>query len=87
MLWNHIEVCSVFCSAATRYNICYQTIGKAISAGFKTQISSLIFKLFPEKGFALSKYSPVTLHYSAATAILNETTDQDSSTVYVWFFY
>ena len=25
------------------------------------------------KGFALSKYSPVTFHYSPATAILNET--------------
>ena len=29
--------------------------------------------LFLGNGFALSKYSPVTLHYSPATAILNET--------------
>ena len=35
----------------------------------------IIFKLFPGKGFALSKYSPVTLHSSPATAILNETPD------------
>ena len=43
--------------------------------------------LFPGKGFALSKYSPVTLHYSPATAILSETHDQVSSTIYFRFFY
>ena len=78
MFWNHVEIYSVFCSAATRNNICYQTIGKAISAGFKTLNFQLVFKLVPGKGFALSKYSPVTLHYSPATAILNETPDQVS---------
>ena len=52
----------VFCSAATRNKICYQT-----------KKSRLVFKLFPGKFFALLKYSPVTLHYSLATAILNET--------------
>ena len=36
MSWHHVELCNVFCSAAMRNNICYQTIGKAISAGFKT---------------------------------------------------
>ena len=41
--------------------------------GNKTQNFQAHFKLFPGEGFALSKYSPVTLHYSPATAILNET--------------
>ena len=51
---------------ATRNKISYQTVGKAISAGFKTQTFQADFQ-------ALSKYSPVTLHYFPATAILNET--------------
>ena len=45
-----------------------------IKFAIRKKISRIVFKLFPEKFFALSKYSPVTLHYSpAATAILNET--------------
>ena len=67
MLRNHVEVCRVFCyEPATRNKISYQTVGKAISAGFKMQTFQADFQ-------ALSKYSPVTLHYSPATAILNET--------------
>ena len=50
MFWNHVEVCSVFCSAATRKNICYQTIGKAISAGFKTQNFQAHFQALSGKG-------------------------------------
>ena len=38
-----------------------------------SRVSWLIFKLFPGKGFALAKYSPVTLQSSPATTILNET--------------
>ena len=57
-----------FCSAATINKICYQT-----QQGLKCKIPRLIFKLFPGKFFALSKYAPVTVHYSPATAILNET--------------
>jgi len=49
---------------ATRNKICYQTVGKAISAGFKMQTFQADFQ-------TLSKYSPVTLHYPPA--ILNET--------------
>ena len=63
-----MEVCSVFCLAATRKKIFYHT-----QQGLKRKISRLVFKLFPRKLFALSKYSPVTLHYSPAPAILNET--------------
>ena len=48
--------------------IYYQT-----QQGLKRKISRLVFKLFPGKHFALSKYAPVTLHYFPATAILNET--------------
>ena len=48
---------------------------KPSQQGLKRKISKLIFKLFPGKGFTLSKYSPVTLHYSPATAILNENPD------------
>ena len=51
-----------FCSAATRNKIYYQTVGKAISAGFKMLNVQARFQ-------ALSKYSPVTLHYSPATAM------------------
>ena len=46
---------------------------KPSQRGLKRKISRLIFNLFVGKGFALSKYSPVTLHYSPATSILNET--------------
>ena len=46
---------------------------KPSQQGLKRKIFRLIFKLFLGKGFALSKYSPATLHYSPATAILNET--------------
>ena len=59
-----------------RNKLCYQTIGKAISAGFNTQNFQACFQAVSAKGgkgFALSKYSPVTFHYSPATAILNET--------------
>ena len=68
MFWNHVEVCNVFCLGAMRKNMCYQTIGKAISAGFKMQNFQARFQ-------ALSKYSRATLHYSPATAICNETPD------------
>ena len=58
-----------FCLAATRNRTCYQT-----QQGLKCKISRLVFKLFLGKFFALSKYSPVTLHYnSPTTAILDET--------------
>ena len=46
---------------------------KPSQRGLKRKISRLIFNLFVGKGFALSKYSPVTLHYFPATSILNET--------------
>ena len=46
---------------------------KPTQQGLKHKISRFVFKLFRVKGFALSKYSPVTSHYSPATAILNET--------------
>ena len=64
--------CFLFPEAATRNKICYQTEGKAISAGFKAQNPGSFSSSFREKKFALSKYSPVTLHYSPATIILNE---------------
>ena len=57
-----------FFLAATRNEICYQT-----QQDLKRKISRLVFKFFPGKVFALSKYSPVTLHFSPDTAILNET--------------
>ena len=77
MLWTHVEVCGVFCLAAMRNKICYQTIKEKPShQGLKRKISRLVFKLFPGKAFTLSKYSPVTWHYSPATAILNETTEE-----------
>jgi len=47
--------------------------------GLKRKISRLVFKLFPGKSFALSKYSPVTLQYSPASAILNETPEHNNS--------
>ena len=68
MTSKRVEVCSVFCLAATRNKICYQT-----QQGLKRKISRLVFKFFPGKFFALSKYSPVNLHFSPDTAILNET--------------
>ena len=48
---------------------------KLSQQGLKRKISRLVFKLFLGKGFTLSKYSPVTLHYSPATAILNKSHD------------
>ena len=44
-----------------------------IKFAIRQKKSRLVFKFFPGKFFALLKYSPVTLHYSLATAILNET--------------
>ena len=45
---------------------------KPSQQGLKRKISRLMFKLIPGKGFALAKYSPVNLHSSPATTILNE---------------
>ena len=51
MFWNHTEACSVFSSAATRNKLCYWTIiGKAISAGFKTQDFQARFQALSGKG-------------------------------------
>ena len=50
----------------------------------KRKISRLVFKLFLGKGFALLKYSPVTVHYPLATAILNGTPDQRGGRDEVW---
>ena len=60
---------------------------KPSQQGLKCKISKLIFKLFPGKGFTLSKYSPVTLHYSPATAILNENLDISFSFDYIILIY
>ena len=60
---------------------------KPSQQGLKRKISKLIFKLFPGKGFTLSKYSPVTLHYSPATAILNENPDISFSFHYIILIY
>ena len=66
--------CFLFSEPAMKNTICYQAVEKAISAGFKMQtLQAHILKHFLGKGFALSKYSPVTWHYPPATAILNET--------------
>ena len=56
----------------TRNKICYQTEGKAISAGFKTQNFPAHFQAHTGKGLRSAKYSPVNLHSSPATTILNE---------------
>ena len=58
---------------STRNKIAIRQQEKPSQQGLKHKIFRLVFKLFLGKGFALSKYSPVTLHYSPATAILNET--------------
>ena len=60
---------------------------KPFQQGLKCKISKLIFKLFPGKGFILSKYSSVTLHYSPATAILNENPDISFSFDYIILIY
>ena len=67
-----------------KYNLLSDSRKSHLSRVIKCKISRLIFKLFPGKGFALSKYSPVTLHYSPATAILNETPGVHYS--YFWCF-
>jgi len=54
--------------AVKRNRTCYQT-----QQGLKCKICRLVFKLLLGKFFALSKYSPVTLHHSPTTAILDET--------------
>ena len=66
-----------FCSPRQQQEIKFsiRQEDKPSHQGLKCKISRLIFKLFLGKGFALSKYSPVTLHSSPATAILNETPD------------
>ena len=46
---------------------------REIKLDIKRKISRLVFKLYPGKFFALSKCSPVTLHYSPATSIRSET--------------
>ena len=46
-----------------KYNLLSDSRKSHLSRVIKRKISRLIFKLFPGKGFALSKYSPVTLHY------------------------
>ena len=60
-----------FYSAATRNNIYIQTIGKANSAGFKTQ--NLKARFLSRKGLRSFKIFLVTLRYSPASAILNGT--------------
>ena len=56
-------------------NFAIGQLEKLSQQGLKRKISRLVFKLFLGKGFTLSKYSPVTLHYSPATAILNKSHD------------
>ena len=56
-------------------NFAIGQLEKLSQQGLKHKISRLVFKLFLGKGFTLSKYSPVTLHYSPATAILNKSHD------------
>ena len=51
-------------------NFAIRQLEKLSQQGLKHKISRLIFKLFLGKGFTLSTYSPVTLHYSPATAII-----------------
>ena len=56
-------------------NFAIRQLEKLSQQGLKRKISRLIFKLFLGKGFTLSKYSPVTIYYSPATAILNKSHD------------
>ena len=56
-------------------NFAIGQLEKLSQQGLKHKISRLVFTLFLGKGFTLSKYSPVTLHYSPATAILNKSHD------------
>ena len=56
-------------------NFAIGQLEKLSQQGLKHKISRLVFKLFLGKGFTLSKYSPVTIYYSPATAILNKSHD------------
>ena len=56
-------------------NFAIGQLEKLSQQGLKRKISRLVFKLFLGKGFTLSKYSPVTIYYSPATAILNKSHD------------
>ena len=56
-------------------NFAIRQLEKLFQQGLKRKISRLIFKLFLGKGFTLSKYSPVTINFSPATAILNKSHD------------
>ena len=53
---------------------------------FVWQLREIKFAI-PGKGFPFSKYSPVTLHYSPATAILNENPDISFSLDYIILIY
>ena len=53
-------------------NFAIRQLEKLSQQGLKRKISRLVSKLFLGKGFTLSKYSPVTLQYSPAAAILNK---------------
>ena len=75
MFWNYAEACSVLVRQLKEINFAIRQLEKLSQQGLKHKISRLIFKFFLGKGFTLSKYSPVTLHYSPATAILNKSHD------------
>jgi len=49
-LWSRGMQCFLFPEPATRNKICYQTVGKAISAGFKTQTFQAHFRALSGKG-------------------------------------
>ena len=53
-------------------NFAIRQLEELSQQGLKHKISRLVSKLFLGKGFTLSKYSPVTLQYSPAAAILNK---------------
>ena len=53
-------------------NFAIRQLEELSQQGLKRKISRLVSKLFLGKGFTLSKYSPVTLQYSPAAAILNK---------------
>ena len=54
-LWSRGMQCFLFPEPAMRNEICYQTVGKAISAGFKTQTFQAHFRALSGKGLCYFK--------------------------------
>ena len=87
MTWNlkHVEACSVFCAAATRNKICYQTQQAIFNAKFPAEdcFQALSWKVLRFFKNILLLLNYIKLHYSPATALRNETLIHHNRTIMI----